>query len=172
MENQASSKNTILNFGVYTGLSSVILTLILYALGIYANPGIAMAIIGIIIPATILVLGIRNFKSKNNGFLTWGQGVKVGVGIALIWGLIAIGFTLLLEQVISPELIEQKLEASRTLMQNFGATEEIIEQEIEKARNQNPFVASSFGLIFLVFIGFVISAIASAIMKKSEEEVY
>jgi hypothetical protein len=172
MENQANSKSVILNYGLYTGITSILIAVILYALGKSAEPGIALGIVSFVAPLVVLILGIKKFKSDNNGFMSWGQGVKIGVGVALVWGVLALAFQLLLENVIAPELVQQKLEVARTQMENFGMSEEIIEQQMEKAKNQNPLVASSLALIFFIFIGFIVSAIASAIMKKSEEETY
>jgi len=37
---------------------------------------------------------------------------------------------------------------------------------------KSPFVSSAVGIIGSAFFGFIVSAIAAAIMKKSEEETY
>ncbi|MGY0408380.1 MAG: DUF4199 domain-containing protein [Polaribacter sp.] len=172
MENQANSKSIILNYGLYAGIASIMIALILYAMGKSANPGIALSIVSFVLPLVILVIGIKKFKDTNGGFMSWGEGVKVGVGIALIWGVLALAFQFLLEHIIAPELIEQKLEVARTTLENLGITQDIIDQQIEKSRNQNPILASAFAMIIFAIIGFIVSAIAAAIMKKSEEETY
>tara|TARA_R110001592_G_C12850177_1_gene721785 strand:- start:32 stop:550 length:519 start_codon:yes stop_codon:yes gene_type:complete len=172
MENQASSKSIILNYGLYTGVLSILIAVILYAFGKSANPGLIMAIVSFVAPSILLVLGIKKFKEANNGFMSWGQGVKVGVGIALVWGLLALSFQFLLENVIDPGLIEQKIQVTKTALENWGMNQDLIDQQIEKQRNQNPLLASALGLIFFAIIGFVVSAIAAAIMKQSEEEQY
>ncbi|CAM1370548.1 DUF4199 domain-containing protein [Tenacibaculum xiamenense] len=172
MENQISSKNTILNYGLYAGGLSILLALVFYALGKAADPGIALSLIASIAPLTLLVLGIRKFKSLNNGYLTWGQAVKIGVGIAMVWGVLALGFNYVLENVIAPELIEQKLEVARTTMENWGISEDDIEKSLEDQKNQSPFLGIAMGLLFFAFMGFVVSAIAGAIMKKTEEVEY
>ncbi|SEB42815.1 Protein of unknown function [Tenacibaculum sp. MAR_2009_124] len=172
MEKQANSKSIILNYGLYTGGISILLALVLYAIGKAADPGIALSIIGSVVPLTLLVLGIRKFKTENNGYISWGQAVKIGVGIALIWGVLALGFQYILENVIAPELIEQKLEVARTTMENWGISEDVIEENLESQKNQSPFLGIAMGLLFFAFMGFVVSAIAGAIMKKTEEIEY
>ena len=172
MENQAPSKSIILNYGLYTGILSILIAVILYALGMSANPGIAMGIVSFVAPLILLVLGIKKFKTTNNGVMSWGQGVKVGVGIALVWGVLALGFQFILENVIDPGLIEQKLQVTRTALENWGMNQDVIDAQLEKQRNQNPLFASALGLILFAVIGFIVSAIAAAIMKKSEEEQY
>ncbi|WP_299133630.1 DUF4199 domain-containing protein [uncultured Tenacibaculum sp.] len=172
MENQANSKSIILKYGLYTGGASILIALILYSMGKSVNPGIPMAIISFIVPLVLIILGIKNFKAANNNLMTWGQAVKVGVGIALIWGVLALIFQYLLENFIAPELIEQKIEFTRSSLENWGMTEDVIETQLEKQKNQNPLLTFSMGLLFMAFIGFVVSAIAGAIMKKTEENEY
>ena len=43
----------------------------------------------------VIVLGIKNFKSSNNNLITWGQSVKIGVGISIISALIGIIYNLI-----------------------------------------------------------------------------
>ncbi|APG64392.1 hypothetical protein LPB136_02985 [Tenacibaculum todarodis] len=172
MENQANSKSVILNYGLLTGGVSVLIALVLYAMGKTANPGIPMTALSFIIPIVLIVLGIKKFKDTNGGFMSWGQAVKVGVGIALLWGLLTIIFQYVLENFIAPELIEQKLEAARVAMENWGMDQDLIDTQLEKQRDTNPFFGAAMGLLFSAFIGFVISAIAGAIMKKTEEDQY
>ena len=38
MENQANSKNVILNYGLYLGVASILLSLIIYATGNHLEP--------------------------------------------------------------------------------------------------------------------------------------
>ena len=172
MENQTNKKNIILEYGLYAGSISVLLALVFYAMEKAANPGIVLSLISIILPLTLLVLGIRKFKLLNNDYLNWGQALKIGVGIAMLWGIIALGFQYILENVIAPELIEQKLEVARLSMEKWGISEDMIEESIESQKKQSPLLGIAMGLLFFAFMGFVVSAIAGAIMKKTEEETY
>ena len=172
MKNQANSKQIILNYGLLAGGAAILIALISYAMGIAANPGIAISIISFIVPFVLIVLGIKKFKTSNQGFLTWGEAIKTGVGIALIWGLLTLSFQYILENVIAPELIEQKLEIARETLENWGMDDELIDAQIEKQQNQSPVFGLSMGMLLFAFLGFVVSAIAGAVMKKTEEDQY
>lgn len=172
MENQTNSKQTIINYGLITGGASIFLALISYAMGNVANPGVAMGILSFLVPVVLIVLGIKKFKSDNNGYLTWGQAVKVGVGISLIWALLALCFQFVLENYIDPSILEQKIEITRQSLEKWGMDEDMIEESIEKQKNQSPLLANSMALLLFSFIGFVVSAIAGAIMKKDENNDY
>ncbi|MBA6155149.1 DUF4199 domain-containing protein [Tenacibaculum sp. S7007] len=172
MENQTNSKSIILNYGLLTGGVAILLGLVAYAMGNTYNPGVILSILTYLVPIVLIVLGIKKFKQNNNDYLAWGQAVKIGVGIALIWGLLAVIFGYLLENVIDPNLIEQKMIVLREGFEKWGLDEDMIEQQLEAQQNTNPLLASSMALLFFAFIGFVVSAIAGAIMKKTEENDY
>ena len=172
MENQANSKSIILNYGLITGGASVFIALIAFAMGNSANPGIPLTILGFLVPTILIVLGIKKFKSINGGFLSWGQAVKIGVGISLVWAVIALTFQFILENYIDPTILEQKIELTRTALENWGMDQDVIDEQIEKQRNQSPLLTNAMGLMMIAFIGFVISAIAGAIMKESSENEY
>lgn len=172
MENQTNSKNTIINYGLLTGGVSILIGLISYATGNVANPGFLLSALAFIAPIVLIVLGIKKFKSENNGYLSWGQAVKIGVGIAVLWGLLALNFQYILENFIDPSILEQKTEIAREALEKWGLDDDVIEQSLEKQQNQNPLLAISMGMLMFAFIGFVISAIAGAVMKKTKENDY
>jgi len=173
MKNQdADSKKIIINYGLIAGGIAILIALISYAMGIAANPGVVISIISFVLPFALIVLGIKKFKEKNNGFLTWGEAVKTGIGIALIWGVLTLSFQLFLENVIAPEIFEQKLEITREALENWGIDDDAIDEQIEKQRNASPIFGFAMGILLFAFLGFIVSAIAGAVMKKTEEDQY
>ena len=46
--------------------------------------------INILIPSTLAVLAILNFKKDNNGFISLKQSIKMGVGVFLVAGIIGL----------------------------------------------------------------------------------
>ena len=94
MENQANSKNIILNYGLYLGLIGVFIHLTFYATGNLIELQWLSGILGFIAMIVLLTLGIKKFKTENGGFLTFGQALKVGVGIAVVSATLFQQFTL------------------------------------------------------------------------------
>lgn len=173
MENQANSKSIILNFGLYYGIGLVLLSVIMYAMGMHLEGGaISPIVMGLVIIATI-VLGIKKFKLNNNGFLSFGQAIKIGVGIAVVGTLLSIVYQQIFINFIEPDFMEQvSLKLQQTWV-DAGLSEEQIEAQLEMQKKMSgPVISSALGLLFYAFIGFVISAIAGAIMKKTEENEY
>ncbi|WP_439128482.1 DUF4199 domain-containing protein [Polaribacter sp.] len=173
MENQANSKNTILNYGVYLGLATVIISLVKYAMGSLYAQEYYSGILGLIFMIAFIVLGIKKYKADNGGFISFGQSVKIGIGIAMISAVINIVYLLLLTNVLEPDFAVNSIEAQKIMMaDSFGMTEGQIEEATKNSLDN--FNLSLLGgvLIMNLFIGGIISLIAGAIMKKSEEETY
>ena len=173
MENQTSSKGIILNNGLYLGLVGVVTALILYAMGKSLELQWVSSVVGFVATVAFVIIGIKQFKTNNGGFISWGQGVKIGMGIVMISALITIAYTLLFTTVIEPDYQAQAMEVQKQAWVDQGMSDEQIEAAVEMAENfQGPGIASAFILAFSAFIGFVVSAIVSAIMKKSEDDGY
>ena len=173
METQANSKNIILNYGLYLGIASIFVGLIKYATGNLYVAEYYSAIIGLALLIAFIVLAIKKFKTDNAGFISFGEGAKIGLGVTLNATLLAILYYVLLATVIEPDFMVNTIESQKIMLaDSFGMTEEKIE-EITKNSEDN-FYLSLFGgiLIWNLFIGGVVSFITAAVMKKSEEDAY
>ena len=175
MENQVNSKNIILNYGLIYGGIIIFTNIIIYALGMTFDTiggvinmiALAVCIIG------LPILAIKKFKKENNSFLAWGQALKIGVGIVALGTLISILYTHLFTGFIEPDFYNQFNEFQSQKLLDSGYTEEQIEaQTTMQSKFQGTIIGDALGLLFYVFLGFVISAISGAIMKKSEEDQY
>jgi hypothetical protein len=173
MENQVDSKNLIINKGVTLGVAMVLFNLILYATGNHLEPHWSSSVITSALFIGIIVLGVKSFKSQNGGFLSWGQGVKIGVGIAILGGLINVIYSYIFMNFIEPDFMNQMVEVQNQAFIDQGMTEEQIEVANEMSEKfQSPGIMAAMGIIMYAIGGFVVSAIGAAIMKKSEEEQY
>ncbi|MCL7754325.1 DUF4199 domain-containing protein [Polaribacter sp. Z022] len=173
MENQASSKSIILNYGLYLGVISTIIHLVLFASGSLIELQWVQSLGGFIAMTALIILGIKKYKEGNGGFISWGQGVKIGMGITMISAIIAIVYTLIFMNFIDPTFQQQAMEVQQQAWLDAGMSEEQIEGATEMAAKfQSPGILSAMILAMSAFLGFVISAIVAAIMKKSEEEQY
>ncbi len=173
MTNQTNSKNFIVNNGVILGVASVILSLVMYATGNYLNPHWINSVASIMLFIGLIVLGTKQFKEANNGLLTWQQGVKIGVGIAIIAGLIVVIYNYIFMTVIEPDFIEKVTAIQNEKMLEQGLSEKQIEAANEMGKKfQSPLIMSSLGIISYAIGGFIVAAITAAILKKTTEEQY
>lgn len=173
MENQASSTKTILNYGLYYGIASILLSVIFYAMEMHLNPGMLGIVAAIVLILTFPILAINNFKKANMNILSWGQAVKIGMGVVVLGVLIAIIYNHVFTGFIEPDFYAQQAEITREALIDAGLTDEQITQQMEMSANfQGTILGDAVGLLFFAFVGFVIAAIAGAIMKRTEEDGY
>ncbi|WP_425658708.1 DUF4199 domain-containing protein [Tenacibaculum ascidiaceicola] len=173
MENQAKSKNIILNYGLYLGIIGVFIHLAFYATGTLIKFGWLSGVIGFIAMIVLIILGIKKFKTDNNDFLTFGQALKVGVGIALISAIITTIYTLVFTNIIEPDFQAQMMEVQKQTWIDSGMTDEQIEaSEAMSKKFSSPVITVPLSIVVSAFFGFIISAIGGAIMKKTEEDQY
>ena len=174
MENNSSTlKSYILQYGLLLGGISVVFALMLFFLDMHYTQESSVVIISIIITIAVIVLGQYNFRKDNNGFLSFGEALKLGVGIALISSIIGVTYQVLLVTVIDPDTIPKMITiAENQLYESYPEmSQEQIDQMLEM---QNKFITpkmmAAFGLIGGVFIGFIISLITGLILKRNRPE--
>jgi hypothetical protein len=174
MENNSSTlKSNILQYGFLLGGISVVFALMLFFLDMHYTQESSVGIISIIITFAVIVLGQYNFRKDNNGFLSFGEALKLGVGIALISSIIGVTYQVLLVTVIDPDTIPKMITiAENQLYESYPEmSQEQIDQMLEM---QNKFITpkmmAAFGLIGGVFIGFIISLITGLILKRNRPE--
>ena len=170
MENQtAQPKKVIINYGLILGIISVFLSVIAYVTNTHLQPHWSVMVIGMLVFIAVLVYGIKAFKKQNGGFLSIGQALKVGIGIALIAALLGALWMLLLTNVLEPDYMEQVSEVQREqMMERFpDMSEAQMEQAMEmNAKFSSPWITIASSIVVNLFIGFLVALIAGAIMKQ------
>jgi len=170
-DQQKPTKKIALNYGLILGFVSILFHVTLFAMGKHLEQSLVVTLLSIAITAAIIVWGIKKYKEANNGFLSLGQGLKTGIAIAMISAVIYIIYTLLFINVIAPEAMDQGLELARQkLLENPNMSEDQIDAALEMQKKfSGPGFLVPVMLIFSLFIGFVVSLIASLVMKRTEE---
>tara|TARA_B110001450_G_C17462937_1_gene416973 strand:+ start:143 stop:664 length:522 start_codon:yes stop_codon:yes gene_type:complete len=173
MENQLSSKSFTVNNGVILGVAMVLISLVIYATGNHLEPHWSSSVLSGVLFVGIIVFGIKKYKEANGSLLSWGKGVKIGVGIAVLAGLINVIYSYIFTSFIEPDFMSQMMEIQNQSFLDQGMTEKQIEVTKEMSKKfQSPGIVAAMGIIMYAIGGFVVSAIGAAIMKKSEEEQY
>jgi len=175
MENQTTTpKQIMLNYGLILGFTGILLNVALFAMGKTYDPHWSVAVIGIAITIAIIVMGIKQVKQINSGFLSLSEALKTGLGIALISGLIGVVYTLIFTNFIEPEYFARMAEVQQQkILETYpNFTDEQLEASMAMTEKMSgPVITSAMGIIGSLFIGFIISLIGGLIMKKSDEEI-
>ncbi len=173
MENQQMpTKKIALNYGLILGFAGILQSVAFYAMGKTYDNDWYKSVISIVIMAVIIFMGIKEYRKSNDGLLSLGQGLKTGVGIALIGAVISVIYMIIFVMFIEPGFIDQIIELQKQeFLDNPNMTDEMIEKMNENTKKY--FWHFTLGMILIgsLFLGFVISLISSLVMKKTDEDV-
>lgn len=166
---QVKASKFILNYGTILGIIMVVLGVIMYVANAHLNPHWSFSILTLAIFISVLSFGIKAFKKENGGFLTLGEALKVGVGIALIGGIIGAIWSLVLTTFIEPDYFTQMAEVQREqMLERFP---EMTDQQLENAAEMNakfskPWFTFAVSIVSNLLLGLVVGLIAGLIMKQ------
>lgn len=170
MENQpVSPKKVMLNYGLYLGLASIVLSVILYVLNMHLEQSLFQTIGGLLIIGAIVVLGISEFKKRNGNVLSLGQALKIGLGIAAVGALIGIVYTFIFMYFIEPDFMNQMGEIQREAMleKNPNMTQAQIDNAEKMMKTfSSPWMIAIFQMISTLFIAFIVALIGGLVMKN------
>ncbi len=171
-ETTISAKKYILIYGLILGMIFIVYNIFTYLGDEQINKIRLLSILYYIINIGVIILGIKLFKKANNGFLRLGEALKIGVGIALIAGLMVIFWNIVLNTVIEPDMMSEKLLTQKQQMieQNPNVSKKEIEQRMATVeRFSSLYFTSAINLIIDVIFGLIISLLAGAIMQKERD---
>jgi hypothetical protein len=174
MENTTSPAKSGLQYAYLFGIIMILQFVVGYVLKIdpQTNKGYGIAINVLnyfILPILFIYLACANYKFKiNNGFISFGQSLKIGVSLcvvaALIVAVFSAGFNL-----IFPEYFDEIMRKMRSAMieQNPNMTSDQVDTTLSFVKKfSNPAIAIPATVAMFAFIGLIYSLIIGAIVKK------
>ena len=176
---EAKEKNKTAKFalpnGLVLGFILVLIGVVMYVTGMQVRGENWLMYAYYVIFPVFIGFTIYNFRKENNGYLSLVEALKVGVGVALISGVLYAVFYFILINFIDPGLSEQMLELGReNIVEMYpNLTDEQIEAQLEIAKKlSSPAIGGAFFVILSVFFGFIYSLILGLIFKKTNPHQY
>lgn len=169
---QATTGKFALTFGLLLGIAASAFSFILYTMDLHYQGGTSVVIVSVLLSLAFIVIGMYQFKTANEGIMSFGQALKVGVGVGLISAVISIAFNLVLTNFIDPDTLAKSMEFQRqNMIENSELTLEQIDMQMEMIQKfSTPAIQAGIGLLGSVIFSFLLSLIPAAILKKNEEE--
>ena len=167
MENQTTTTRTALKWGVIIGIISILYSTAIMVSGQIGNQALTYPVYLII--GVGLYLSMNDFKKENQGFISYGQGLGVGTLMSAISGLISSFFSMAYMKFIDTSISDQIMKKAVEDMEKKGIPEEQIDQAMEISKMfMSPGAMFVMGLLGSVLIGFILSLIIAAIVKKDK----
>lgn len=171
MEQKPTVFQTGLKYGLILALITIAYSLILNLAGLAANRWLAFVLM-VIFFSIVSFMGHKAFKEGGDGFMSYGQGLGIGMVIALVSGLISSIFSAIYIKFVDNSVMEQAMQEQIEKMEEQGLSDAQIDQAMEMASMfQTPAMLVLLGLLYSLFVGFIISLIVAAITKNSNPEV-
>lgn len=164
-----STARVALKWGVISALISIAYSVVMILIDKYQDPSMNTPnfIFGIVVAVGVLIFAMREFRTLNDGYLSYGQGLGVGTLTSAVAGVISGIFTFIYVRFIDPTVMDKSLDRVRDEWERQGMDESAMEQA-EKLTS----MMMTPGALFLItvlgslFIGFILSLIIAAVMRR------
>ena len=165
--------NVGISYGLITGLVLIIISLIQYLGGIKAF----MSPLGYLVYIVLIVMAVlaaQKQKGLNGGFLEFPEALKVTFTVFALGLLMQTIFTFILFNYVDPSfkeaLAQEIMNKTEDFMRNLGASENTIDEALEKERGKDPFAFSRvlLGYGISCIVAFIVCLIISSIVKKTK----
>ena len=104
IQTNGTIKSVVINYGLLLGGVTVAFSLMLFLMNMHIEQGSLQSIVNLILTVGAIVFGQLAFKNGNQGFLSLGEGFKIGLGICLVGSIISIIYGIFQMTVLDPEL--------------------------------------------------------------------
>ncbi len=167
-ENQPKTGKFSLNYGLILGGISLVFGILLYTQDLHTSQSPGIMIFGLALAAAVTFLGIQGFKKANGGYLTLGEALKIGAGIALIAAIVSILYNYVLVNFMDPDAPAKIMDARLGPALESG---EITQEQFDLQKEQSIqywWMGYPVILIINILIGLVLGLISGLILKKAK----
>jgi hypothetical protein len=172
MEASATSASTTsvgMRYGLLTGLISIIISFGLNAAHLEQSPAKWLTLVVMIAG---IVLGQQAYKKANGEFMSYGQGLGVGMMVASVSAVLSAAFSYIYVTFIDPEMTARLLDKARADMEAQG---KLNDAQIDQAMHwtamfmQGPALVA-IALVGGIVMGLLVSLITAAVLKNPKPE--
>lgn len=154
-----------IKYGLIFGLISSIYSIMLYVFQLETNKFLPY-LAWILIIAGIFQ-AIKDYRTQNQGFVSFGQGLGIGTLTATIMGLIGGMLNTFYITVIDKTPLQRIADMMQENLEKQGLDDQQIENALEMSQKfQSPGLMFVFSVLGSAFIGLILSLIVSAILQR------
>ena len=169
-------KSTVKRYGLYGAATLIVLSFLAWFIGKGRDLDYgAQELIGyatIVVALSFVFFGIKHFRDReNNGSVSFGQALKIGVLISLITGL-TFGVLDIIYKMIYPDFIAEyyaaMVEQARASVPADQLDAKLAEMESQKELFSNPILSFLLMAVTVLVIGFIVSLLSSLVLQRKK----
>ena len=161
-----------MNYGALLGGCLVLVSLIVWILGIDEQRSVVPSILNNLLVIGFLVYAVRNYRDNfNDGFISYSQCLKLGTTVAFFSSAIVAFYTFIYITYLNPEMLYDILNMTEQsiLQSDPEISDEDLDLALEMAgRFTQPHWLMMMGIISGTFMGFLYSLFISFFLKNSD----
>ncbi|MDT0686726.1 DUF4199 domain-containing protein [Autumnicola psychrophila] len=170
-----SVQAVILPYGLYLGLASILISVLIYALNLELFTKWYVTVIGFTVVLVLGIMAVKKAKSLDpDPFFSFKSAFSAFFLPVILGSFISTIFTAILFNVIDPEAAayvhEMTLEASRDMMERFGAPPSQIDEALAAQADANPFSFQNIfmGFAFTIVLYAILSLLVALIFREKD----
>ncbi|GAB2585944.1 DUF4199 domain-containing protein [Spirosoma areae] len=166
MNNQPTTARIALKWGLITGVALIVYSTLLYTFDQTTNTALSLIVYAILIGG--LTMGMREYRTANEGYMTYGEGVGLGALLSAVAGFLSSTFTVLYTRVIDPGFQERVSEQVREKLEDQG---QLSDDQIDQAvgmMQTGPGLQFIFGVLGTILIGVIFSLVIAAFLRRNK----
>lgn len=161
-----------MNYGAVLGLVMVALALLMYTFGIDEKESLIPSLLNNGVTIAFITYAIIQYKNiYQDGYISYGESLKLGTTVAFFSSIILAFYTFLFITYINPDALSEVIKMAEQAM--LEANPEISDEELDlalsiTAKLMQPHWMMIMGMLGGTFMGFVYSAIVSIFVKNPD----
>ncbi|MCE6988301.1 DUF4199 domain-containing protein [Dyadobacter sp. CY323] len=167
MEEKTSTARVALKYGVVASVVIMVYSTIINVAGLSQNK--ILSSLSFVFMVVAIVLAMKDFRQQNKGFMSYGEGLGLGSLLSAIMGLLSSAFTMFYIQFIDNTLLSSGMDQVREDMERRGMDDSQIDQAMELSQKfMSPGVVFVMGVLGYLIMGFIVSLIIAAIIRREK----
>lgn len=160
-----------LKWGLISGVISIVYGVVMIAIDKYQDPSMNTLnfVFGIAVAIGVLIAALREYRTLNGGYMSFGQGLGVGVLASAVAGVASGLFNFVYMQFIDPTVSEKMMDRIRDEWERNGMSDAQMEQaEQYTSMMMRPGMLFVIGVFFAVLAGVILSLVIAAILRREK----
>ena len=161
-----------MNYGAYLGLSLIVISFIVYLLGLEEQKSIVPSLLNNFLMIGAIVYSVKAYRDNlNGGYISYSQSLKIGTSVVFFASVILAFYTFLFVTFINPEYLDNIIKVAE--QEILFSNPEISDQDLDMALSMTQKMLQPQWMITLsvlggTFMGFFYSLIISFFVKKQD----